>query len=78
MRRVRTMPSNDKRGSRRGPYARAADRDAVRRELMKDPDVAAFAAALERISDSDKRACLEWLVVELAKASGEKRGDADL
>jgi hypothetical protein len=63
------MPSNDKRASRRGPYARGADRAAARRELMKDPDVAAFAAALERISDADKRACLEWLVAELAKAN---------
>ncbi len=64
------MSSNNQ-GSRRGAY-RIGDtsRD---RELLRDPQVAAFAQALERIDDPKKLECLRWLVLELARAEEQKK-----
>jgi hypothetical protein len=64
-------PTNRKRGHR-GPYrARTAGEspEPERDRMFDDPDVVAFAQALERISDPEKRACIEWLVRELARTS---------
>jgi hypothetical protein len=63
----------DRKPGKRGPYrveGASADRDA---ELLRDPEVAAFAAAFREISDPKKRACVEWLVRELAR---ETKGGA--
>ena len=35
--------------------------------MLNDPDTRAFAEALEKIQDPEKRACLAWLVQELSK-----------
>jgi hypothetical protein len=60
--------SADARKTGRGPYNVAdvstGDRNA---DLLRDPEVAAFAAALKRIRDPHKRALVEWLVNELSR-----------
>jgi hypothetical protein len=45
----------------RGPYKISDE------ELLKDPQVAAFRAALRSISDPQKRGALTWLVMELSR-----------
>ena len=69
------MPGNDDKLNKRGPYkSRAVLREQARRQadLLADPEVAAFADALRRISDPKKRACLEWLVIELSRDKRER------
>jgi hypothetical protein len=65
MPRNKTENSQDRR--HRGAYSiakRSSD------ELMlNDPETRAFAEALEKIQDPEKRACLAWLVQELSKKS---------
>ena len=66
------MRPTDRKPGKRGPYraeGALTNRDA---ELLRDPEVAAFAAAFRDISDPKKRACVEWLVRELAREN--KRG----
>lgn len=52
----------------RGPYRigdiSTGDRNA---DLLRDPQVAAFADALKRIRDPQKRALVAWLIGEFAK-----------
>ena len=66
------MQPTDHRRPGRGPYG--ADTQALERELMRDPDVAEFADAFRRISSPEKRACIEWLVLELSRQRGAKNG----
>ncbi len=55
-------------GKRRGPYrtgdVSTGNRDA---DILRDPQVAAFVAALESIADLEQRALVKWLVHELAR-----------
>ena len=63
--------SNDSQSPRRGAYRIAES--ARDRELLRDPDVAAFAKALEQIQDLKKIACLRWLVLELSRVEEQKK-----
>ena len=66
--------SADQRKTARGPYrvgdVSTGDRNA---DILRDPQVAAFAEALARIRDPQRRALVEWLVRELSrqKKAGE-------
>jgi len=60
------MPPTNRKRERRGAYrigehSEVATRDAI----LDDPEVAAFAEAVGRITDPKKRACIEWLVLEM-------------
>lgn len=65
------MSTDQKRG--RGAYRVGMTAADVRAELLRDPDVAAFAEALAQIDDPVQRACVEWLVRELARDERNKR-----
>jgi hypothetical protein len=60
--------SADHRKSARGPYrigdVSTGDRNA---DILRDPQVAAFAEALTRIRDPQRRALVEYLVREFAR-----------
>jgi hypothetical protein len=60
--------SADHRKPARGPYrigdVSTGDRNA---DLLRDPQVAAFAEALTRIRDPQRRALVEYLVREFAR-----------
>lgn len=66
--------STSRRKSARGPYrigdVSTGDRNA---DILRDPQVAAFAEALTRIRDPQRRALVEYLVREFArqKKAGE-------
>ena len=67
--------SADHRKSGRGPYrigdVSTGDRNA---DLLRDPQVAAFAEALSRIRDPHRRALVEWLIRELSRQKKEAGG----
>ena len=62
--------STESRKPGRGPYrigdVSTGNKDA---DLLRDPQVAAFAAAVAQIKDPRSRAIVEWLVRELARSS---------
>jgi hypothetical protein len=64
-------PTEDKR--KRGAYRVGLSPTSARNELLRDPQVAAFAEALAKIDDPMQRACIEWLVRELARDARNKR-----
>ena len=62
------MPPIDRKKSKRGPYKVQNEPRSLRDPTpLDDPQVAAFARALEKIKDPEKRACIAWLVCELAR-----------
>lgn len=67
----KSMSTEQKRG--RGAYRIGVTAADLRAELLRDPEVAAFAEALARIEDPAQRACVEWLVRELARDERNKR-----
>lgn len=58
------------RGAYRIDTAPSGDR---RAELLRDPQVAAFVDAFNRIDDPRHRACVAWLIIELAQQKKENR-----
>lgn len=65
------MRRTDQRGTGRGPYRIGARRpQGVPDDPLRDPEVAAFAAAYLKITNLEQRACIEWLVTELARGQG--------
>lgn len=65
------MSTDQKRG--RGAYRVGMTAADLRAELLRDPEVAAFAEALAQIADPAQRACIEWLVQELARDERNRR-----
>ena len=61
------MPPIDRKKGKRGPYKVQSGPPSLRDPFLDDPETAAFAHALDQISDPKKRACIEWLVCELAR-----------
>ena len=57
----------------RGAYRGSMTPELERSALLQDPQVVAFARALERIDDPQQRACIAWLVLELAKEAKNTR-----
>ncbi|MBP6013267.1 MAG: hypothetical protein KBA31_13660 [Alphaproteobacteria bacterium] len=57
------------RGAYRIDTAPTGDR---RTELLRDPQVAAFVEAFNSIDDPRHRACIAWLILELAQQKKEE------
>lgn len=64
------MRTTDGKRPGRGPYRIGIGKKPTSDAIMDDPEVVEFADALQRITDPAKRACLEWLVLELARNNG--------
>lgn len=62
------MQPSDRPQARRGAYRTTGTTPfGMENELLKDPEVAAFASAYLQIKDLEKRNFIDWIVRELAR-----------